>query len=121
MGAGTQFAEHWIVHALSIRRILSGSVNSTGKLVGILVLEKRHLWRTFGASLGRQIENEVVLHQFEQCRAKHRIGVVDLTVSMSLEDRNTWQVFLACFATWPRLDVFWQEQWWLLCVRLQVA
>jgi hypothetical protein len=32
------------------------------ELVGILVLEKRHFRRTFGAALGRQIEHEVVLH-----------------------------------------------------------
>jgi hypothetical protein len=69
--------------------VLFGSVDSTRELIGIFVLQKRHLWRTFRAALRRQIEHEVVLDLLEQYRAKHRIGVVDMTVSISLEDRNT--------------------------------
>ena len=80
-------------------------IHPTRELVGVLVLQERHLWGTFGAALGRQIEHEVVLHELEQCRAEHRICVIDLTVCVSLEDRNTRQVFRSCFATWPWLDV----------------
>jgi hypothetical protein len=72
---------------------LSVSVNAIRILVRIFVLEERHLRCTSRPAFGRQIKHEIVLNQFEKRRSKHRIGVVDLSINISLEDGYIGGIF----------------------------
>lgn len=80
-------------YTLAMTSIQFNSVNATRILIRIFVLEERHLRRTCRPTFRRQIQLEIVLNQFEKCRSKHRVGVVDLSINISLEDGYTGEIF----------------------------
>jgi hypothetical protein len=92
-------------YTLAMSSIKCNSINATGVLVQILVLDERHLRRTCRPTFRRQIKHEIVSNQFEKSRSKHRIGVVDLSISISLEDGNSGEILRPFCTPGPRFDV----------------